>query len=113
MRPTPDYSPIYFGPMPTGSDRYAIAPRGWARSFVYLLMGECDRIIYVGMSRNPGSRFATHASREWWQDVTHLLLLQVDEADRFRASRAAKSVETRMIHDFMPEANISEVTARG
>lgn len=47
-----------------------IQAKGADETAVYRLYGSSDRLLYVGMGRNPMGRWASHADQHaWWPDV--------------------------------------------
>lgn len=58
-----------------------------APTFVYRLFDASDRLLYVGVSSNLGTRFKAHAKdKNWWPDVVRFSLVQ--HADRVEALAA-------------------------
>ena len=71
------------------------------RTAVYRLYDSADRLLYVGISDNPGRRWKDHHSKPWWSDVArHTLVWYDNRAD-------ATSAETKAIRTEAPMHNIA------
>ncbi|WP_406337349.1 GIY-YIG nuclease family protein [Streptomyces sp. NBC_00649] len=84
------------GPMPNPG----IAAKGSTETAVYWLFSEADKLLYVGISRNPMARWAEHAQTSWWAQVSRFAVKW------YPTRRAALRVELRTIHDDTPAYNV-------
>lgn len=42
---------------------------------VYRLYDASDRLLYVGIGRNPVARWGVHSARSWWSDVVRFTVV--------------------------------------
>lgn len=83
-----------------GLGRYALYPDD--RCAVYRCLDEHGKLVYVGISSNPNSRWTCHKKKVWWDLVADIKV-------RWYGSRhEAKRHETRLIKRHRPPANIDE-----
>ncbi len=82
---------------------------------VYQLFGADDELLYIGMTKNPKARFATHKySKDWWPLVVR------HEIEWYPTYREARVVETRLLRQHrpprnpvIPEVDGSHITVKG
>lgn len=74
------------------------------RNYVIYRAWEGPTLLYLGLTINPGSRFAAHCNESaWWDRVTHLTFQHLSPAtDR----RTALAIELQSINDEAPVYNI-------
>jgi len=79
----------------------AIEIDGEEPTFLYRLFGADDRLLYVGITGNLGSRLVQHAgTKDWWPEVTRkTALLYPSRAEAQQAEMAA-------IRDEGPQHNV-------
>lgn len=77
-----------------------VAGKGSTETAVYRLFNEGDELLYVGISRNPMARWAEHAERHWWAQVSQFTV------EWHPTREAALSVELQTIHDDKPAHNV-------
>ncbi|MGW1950255.1 hypothetical protein ACWCRC_38875 [Streptomyces sp. NPDC001940] len=72
------------------------------RTALYRLFDGCDRLIYVGISNSPRSRWAGHAAdKPWWPDVA------TREIEWFDTRANAERAERREIGAHCPKWNVA------
>lgn len=77
-----------------------------ARTALYRLYDQDDRLLYVGISNEPERRLLAHrADKEWWPEVESTQLDWFDS--RLEAARA----ETKAIADEGPAYNVHQTPA--
>jgi hypothetical protein len=71
-----------------------IGDRATGETAVYRLYDEAERLLYVGMSRNPMQRWSWHAEyHPWWPDVATY------EVHWYGSRKEAAAVELEAIKD--------------
>lgn len=69
---------------------------------LYRFLGEQGALLYVGITNNPGRRFAQHSSgREWWHEVAEIRI------ERFSDREAALAAERQAIRTERPRYNVA------
>ncbi|QSM00107.1 G-I-Y Y-I-G endonuclease [Gordonia phage Sahara] len=76
---------VYDGPMP--KRLRDVAPEGSGYEYVYFLFDGTDRLLYVGRSWRPATRFTGHYRRDWWPRVSRIALIAVEDEIRFGVHR--------------------------
>lgn len=67
--------------------------------FVYQLWDDRGQCVYVGMSRKPGDRIATHMQQPWWHAVATM------SAERYPDKASARVAEADLIQRLDPSLN--------
>jgi hypothetical protein len=87
--------------------------------YVYLLFDQADSLLYVGRSFRPADRFSKHCRRDWWPQVTSLVLIAVEDKIRYGVHRRyytppnVKAFEDAAIAGLLPIHNIAGQRAGG
>lgn len=104
---------VYCGPMPIGPrDYYDLASPAWNVAYVYCLLDAAGDLLYVGRARQPGNRFDKHRrKKEWWPEVQHLTLFEVEGRDHEHSVYLVSRVELDAIRSLSPRHNIAGVGA--
>lgn len=76
---------VYDGPKPKRVN--LVAPMSSGIEYVYLLFDSVDRLLYVGRSFRPADRFSKHCRRDWWHQVSGVVLIAVSDEVRFGVHR--------------------------
>jgi predicted GIY-YIG superfamily endonuclease len=85
-----------------GTQDYSTQPR---RTAVYRLYSSDGRLLYVGITYNPNTRFQEHAAEKvWWEDVD----MTKTEIRWYKNRKLAKKAETEAIATEHPVFNVAE-----
>lgn len=76
---------IYDGPKPKRVN--LVAPLAAGLEYVYLLFDDSDTLLYIGRSFRPADRFSNHCRRDWWPEVSRLVLIAVEDEIRVGVHR--------------------------
>lgn len=78
-----------------GLIQYPGAATNEEEAAVYRLYDASDRLLYVGIGRNPVARWGAHSARSWWVDVVRYTVVwratRKEAADEERAALRAES----------------------
>lgn len=74
--------------------------------YVYELLNREGQHLYVGCSKNIGSRLNQHRSKPWWPEVTRL------EIDQHPDEATALAAEADLIRQYRPAHNTTHISDR-
>ena len=79
-----------------------ILERASKPTWVYVLTGERDEVIYVGISIDYERRLKEHSKRKtWWHEVRHISLTWCEDRT------FAEKLEVCLIEDHLPKYNVA------
>lgn len=82
--------------------------KGNDETAVYRLFDAADRLLYVGIGRNPMTRWAAHAEQHaWWSDVAHFTVVW------HPTRKEAAGEERRALHGESPVHNTHGTARHG
>lgn len=87
-------------PDPTQADEALHRARAAERTALYRCFDADDELLYVGISKDPKTRFEQHRDKPWWRDVTMRVVEWYDNRP------AAEHAERKAIQSEGPRYNV-------